>query len=265
MTEMMRPQRAAASACKRRLHEQLTTRKRTKKTSAQPKLQKLELVPRVPEFLNDRDAITLEPIDPHAPTSFWARADDGGEAVYVHDATLLLRFCSQAETEPRDPVTMRPFDASEISRLERAAGVAAGFLEQSRIEAQAARQAAAEAAPLQTEENQIALLQALADTVTDAFDEALACSQDEMLGFVGYAVLQLGPAVRALLQHIEITQDVVTSVGNQAEEGLARAGPASVERPHVATCAAMVADVVVDELRCLIHASTIQASTTPPL
>lgn len=241
MTEMERPERAAAGQCKRRLREQLG--RRTKK-----------LTPTV-TILNEYDPITLEPIQPYTKTAFWSRADAEGKSAYVHDAPLLLRFCVESEGEPRDPVTMREFEPCEIERLERAAGVPVGHLRQRRTETAEARTALALAEPLSTDDNQVALLQALCETISDAFDEALQCSVDDMLGFVGYAVMDLGMALRLIFPHLQITQQVIEVVGAEAERGLTRAGPVSIDRPHVAACAGIVADVAVEELRR--HMSTL--------
>jgi hypothetical protein len=238
MTEMERPQRAAARVCKRKLRQQLRN----------PRSKQQTLTPLV-HIINQFDPITLEPIDKNAKTAFWAYADPDGISAYVHDAPMLLRFCVESKSEPRDPVTMRPFELEEIRRLERAAGVPAGHLSLRRSEIAAARDAIALVEPLRTEDNQVALLQALCETISDAFDEALKCSVDDMLSFVEYTVIDFGESIRQILPHLQLTQHVIEFIGEETERGLTRASPVSLERPHVAACAGIVADVAVDELR----------------
>lgn len=229
-----RPRRRAASECKRRIAQQLGVRK---KRSAAPHHNVV--------VLNEHDAFTLEKVEPQARTAFWAAADPEGRTAYVHDGPALLRFCCDSPGEPRDPVTMRRLDDEEIGRLERVAGCAAGEVARRRAAARADREQRPAAA---SDEHQRALLQALCETITEAFDEALVCAPNQLMEFVAHTVASYGALVRSMLPHL-ISGDadhLRSAVADEITRGMMRAHEVCDERPHAIACASIVADVTVE-------------------
>ena len=166
-----------------------------------------------PRIMNEDDAITLEPVDPWAATTFLSYLADQ-HAAYAHDAPGLFRFCCESPGAPRDPVTMREFDAAELAWLEIVAGQPDGEIARQRGVLAAERTFEAAENDLSNPDNQEMLAEMLLNTI----DRALATVLDTPMQSFELAIFLhhiFMPAIDAILMHLQVDQDFMVRVHRQ--------------------------------------------------
>jgi hypothetical protein len=230
-----RPARAAKTACKRKLHEMLSTR-RPRAAARSPPAQLT--------ILNDHDAITLDPIRAGDPGTFVAPTE-GGRTAYVHDAVELFKFCAQSIIPPRDPNTLREFTDAECGQLEAAAGQPAGEL--ARLRSGVTKQRRAEEAE---DANQVAFLHEVTALYSVAVEEALQCqSAGDVVVFAGFMHAEFSPALDSLLVHLEMCQPNITALMNMLQPIMRTTERLAPTNPGLCASLVLLTDIGVERLR----------------
>lgn len=242
-----RPARVAGTECKRRLHEQFASRRKRGRASPAARLSS------GPEILNDRDAITLDPVDLSAPTTFLALADAAGKTAYAHDAVQLFRFCVESVDPPHDPVTMRPYGPAECRALEERAGEPTGSLAAGRASAHEARQTDQTGSDLGSDDNQAAMMAVLSETIREAVNEAVRSDLDDLIPIAGFVVAEFKPMIQALVGVLHLGGDNLTAIREQLDGSFAQAGNVADRRPHASALVMMISDAVMEVLRERVH------------
>lgn len=262
-TTTARPVRQAGLACKRRLREQLgrTGSHKRPRAGPTPPTPPHPCGPPRPTVLNDRDAITLDDVDPWAATTFLARADPDGATARAYEAAGLFRYCVESVNAPHDPVSMRPFDKGECAELERAAGEPAGAIAQGREAAQAAREADRSGGDLSSSDNQEAMLGVLMDTIQDATREACESGIEDTLEMAVFLAAEFRPTVGSIVGVLEINHQILSQVQDALDEAFGEASRLAGTRPQAPALVMTMSDMVLSVVRDRVSAQVARART----